>query len=271
MPPVPWWTIVSAVIAPVVLATGVTVAASRQPADGYDPLTSTLSALAAHGATDRWVMTTAVVLLGLAHSVTALGLRAVAPPGRFLLGLGGVATALVAAFPQADGHGTNSHAVVAGLAFGTFTCWPALAGRRGPGRRAVTVRPARDPVGPARAWWQPRRTAAAAARSRPGAPPAPATLPRPATLPEFGALPGPAALPGSGALSGPETEGAPWPLRPWVGLVASAVSVGLVAWFVVELVTHARPGLPETAAVGAMTLWPLVVVLGLRLGRTPGP
>jgi hypothetical membrane protein len=124
----PWWTAVSATLAPVFLIGGWTLAAARQPA-GYDPVRDTISALAALGATDRWIMTTGLAGLGLCHVVTALGLRFAARVGRVVLATGGVATLLVAALPLPH---VGPHRVAAGIGFAALALWPALALRRGP-------------------------------------------------------------------------------------------------------------------------------------------
>jgi hypothetical protein len=127
---VPWWGLVSSAAAPVLLIGGWTVAADRQPA-GFDPVADTISALAAHGADDRWLMTAALAGLGLSHITTALALRPLAPPGRVLLAAGGVATLLVAAFPLPDGDGGSvAHTAAAAVAFVSLSTWPALAWRR---------------------------------------------------------------------------------------------------------------------------------------------
>lgn len=140
--PVPWWGLVSSAAAPVLLIGGWTVAAARQQA-GFDPVVDTISALAAHGADDRWVMTAALAGLGVCHLTTAAALRGAAPLGRVVLGAGGVATVLVAAFPlPADEGGSVAHTVVAGSAFLALAVWPAFAGHRdapGPLRPAATV------------------------------------------------------------------------------------------------------------------------------------
>ena len=140
--PVAWWGLVSSAAAPVLLIGGWTVAAARQQ-DGFDPVVETISALAAYGADDRWVMTTALAGLGLCHLTTATALRGAAPVGRAVLAGGGVATVLVAVFPlPADESGSVAHTVVAGTAFLALAVWPALAGRRnapGPLRPAASV------------------------------------------------------------------------------------------------------------------------------------
>jgi hypothetical membrane protein len=125
----PWWGLVSSAAAPVLLIGGWTVAAGRQRG-GFDPVVETISALAAHGADDRWLMTTALAGLGACHLTTALALRAAAGPGRVLLAVGGVGTLLVAAFPlPAGGGGSAAHTAAAAVSFVALATWPLLAGR----------------------------------------------------------------------------------------------------------------------------------------------
>ncbi|WP_175440188.1 DUF998 domain-containing protein [Micromonospora nigra] len=133
---VPLWALLSAVAAPLLLIGGWTLAEARQTG-GYDPVTDTISALAAVDADDRWIMTLGLVGLGLCHCVTAAGLRPLAPAGRLLLALGGVATVAVAATPLPAGAGSSTagagsstpHALAAAIAFGALALWPALATR----------------------------------------------------------------------------------------------------------------------------------------------
>jgi hypothetical membrane protein len=184
---VPWWTVLSAAMAPVFLIGGWTLAAALQPA-GYNSVRDTISALAGLGATDRWVMTTGLVGLGICHLVTALGLRPAAGAGRCLLAIGGLATVLVAVFPVPRVGASDLHRLFAGIGFVTLGLWPALAWRRG------------QPV--------------------------------------------------------------PWGLRPAVSIVAAAVLLGLLGWFVAEL--YGGVGLTERLLAGAQALWPLAVVLTAR-------
>ena len=127
---VPWWGLVSAAAAPVLLIGGWTLAARRQRG-GFDSTVETISALAAQGADDRWVMTLALTGLGLCHLTTAAALRPAALPGRLLLALGGAATLGVAAFPLPSPAGSSAaHTAVAGVAFVSLAVWPAAAFRR---------------------------------------------------------------------------------------------------------------------------------------------
>ena len=132
MKSVPRWGLLSAATAPVVLIGGWTLAAARQ-AGGFDSVTGTISALAAHGATDRWLMTSALVALGACHVATAAALRPARRTGRAVLAFGGVATIGVAVFPLPQVGSSQAHKVCAGLAFGALAVWPLGAAVRGPG------------------------------------------------------------------------------------------------------------------------------------------
>lgn len=127
------WAWYSATLAPISLVGTFLLAQSRQPAD-YDSLRDTLSALAAHPATDRWIMTTGFVLLGACHVVTASGLVTAGRLARAVLATGGIATLVVAASPQP----AAAHAPAAAVAFGALAVWTALQ-RRGARRVGVPL------------------------------------------------------------------------------------------------------------------------------------
>lgn len=116
-----------AVVAPVALIGGWTLAARLQPT--FDATRSTISALAETTATAPAVMTTGLALTGLAHVGTAWSLRPVARPGRAVHALGGLATVTVAALP--NDTQPAAHGIAAGIAFGALAVWPALGVRRG--------------------------------------------------------------------------------------------------------------------------------------------
>jgi hypothetical membrane protein len=117
------WALVSAVLAPVALVTGDIVGASRQPF-GYSSVHNSISALAEHGASDRWIMTAALAVVGACYVITAIGLTESNPSGRWLFALGGVATVVVAALPQP----AAGHVPAAGIAFAALAIWPAFSG-----------------------------------------------------------------------------------------------------------------------------------------------
>jgi hypothetical membrane protein len=114
--------VVSAVIAPVAMIGGWQLAAARQP-PGYSAIRDTISALAGHGAHDRWVMTLGLVVVGCCHLVTAAGLPVARPAGRILLAVGGAATVAVAALPQPVSGSAPGHTLAAGTAFLALTFW----------------------------------------------------------------------------------------------------------------------------------------------------
>jgi hypothetical membrane protein len=129
---VPWWGVISSAAAPVLLIGGWTVAAGLQPR--FDPVAATVSALAAIGATDRWVMNLVFLLVGVCYIITGLALRPARTPGRLILIAGAAAGMLVAANPEhAGGFGSVPHFVWASIGFAGLTTWPAAAARRGTG------------------------------------------------------------------------------------------------------------------------------------------
>ncbi len=176
-PGVPWWALASAGATPLLLVGGWTLGAERQPA-GFNSVRDTISALAAIGATDRWIMTTALAGLGACYAVTGFGLRPAGKVGRALLVGGGVGTLLVAAFPQPVSGNGVSHTIAATLAFTALAAWPVFAGtpahsralvdppgfgrsHRGHVRAALVVRAGSRRFAP----W-PRRTQRGAVRGR---------------------------------------------------------------------------------------------------------
>ena len=138
---VPGWALVSAVAAPVSMIGGWTLAGSRQ--QSFDAVGETISALAASGATAPWIMSAALAGTGIAHVVTAAGLRPVPRAARALQALGGAATVVVAALPV--DVWPRAHGAAAAVGFGALALWPACAWRRGlvrppPPRRIALAR-----------------------------------------------------------------------------------------------------------------------------------
>lgn len=129
---VPWWGVVSSAAAPVLMAGGWTVAAGLQP-HSYNSVADTVSALAAPGAADRWVMTATFLVVGACDVVTGIALRPARAPGRLILMAGGVAGMLIAANPEHAGTSYPwPHIIWAALGAAALVAWPAGARRRGP-------------------------------------------------------------------------------------------------------------------------------------------
>lgn len=141
MPLIPWWTLLSSLCAPAVLICGWVFAAPLQP-PGYNPMVQSISALAARGATDPWLMTGALFAAGVCHMVTGFGLRAAAVAGRIALICGGLAAIMVALSPEpADGGVSVRHVVATAIGFTALALFPVLAAVRGY-LRNWTLRPA---------------------------------------------------------------------------------------------------------------------------------
>lgn len=129
--PLPGWALLSAFVAPVAYVGGWLYAGAITT--GYDPVRSSVSDLAAGDAPHRWVMTTAIVVTGLAYLVTAVGLRPADAAGRTLLVVGGVATLIVAWIPNTHvGHNVVGHMIVTYLAFTSLSLWVAVIARNIP-------------------------------------------------------------------------------------------------------------------------------------------
>ena len=128
---VPWWGLVSSAAAPALLVGGWTMATSLQP-PAFDPVADTVSALAAVGAADRWVMTLTFLAVGVCDIATGLALRPAGVAGRLILVAGSAMGTLVAVFPQHAGGGSPLHALWASIGFAALAVWPAGAWRRGP-------------------------------------------------------------------------------------------------------------------------------------------
>jgi Protein of unknown function (DUF998) len=127
---VPAWAIVSAGLTPILLTGGWLVAGTLQPAS-YNPVRDTVSVMAGHAGTDRWVMTGALLLVGGCHLVTAAGLGAFRGSARVLLILAGLSSIGIALSPEPVVGSTPQH--LAWTSFGAviITVWPAFAARAG--------------------------------------------------------------------------------------------------------------------------------------------
>ena len=130
---VPWWGVVSSAAAPVLMAGGWTLAAGLQQPHSYSQIADTVSALAAPGAADRWVMTATFLVVGACDAITGLALRPARTPGRLILMGGAVAGVLVAANPELPGtRFPLPHMICAAAGCVALVTWPAAAWRRGP-------------------------------------------------------------------------------------------------------------------------------------------
>jgi hypothetical protein len=134
--PVPRWAVVSAALSPVLITGGWLVADAFQPAS-YSPIGKTVSVLAGQAGTDRWIMTSALFLVGLCNFVTAAGLTGVALPARILLFVAGLSSIGIALSPEPVVGSTPQHLAWTSLGEATIAVWPAFTGRRGSPRPLI--------------------------------------------------------------------------------------------------------------------------------------
>jgi hypothetical protein len=134
--PVPAWTVVSAGLVPVLATGGWLVADAVQPAS-YSPIRKTVSVLAGHAGTDRWIMTGALFLVGGCQLVTAVGLASVLVPARIVLAVAGLSSIGIAVSPEPARGSTPQHLAWTSLGAVALAVWPAFVARRAPPRPLI--------------------------------------------------------------------------------------------------------------------------------------
>jgi hypothetical membrane protein len=137
----PWWGVVSSVLAPVILIGGWTAAADVQPVP-FDAISRSISALGAQGMPYRWLITAALIGVGACHLATGLALRAAAEAGRVMLIFGGISGILIAVNPQNSHTGSVPHVIFSFTGVVLMTLWPIGAIRQDPGAPTALRPPA---------------------------------------------------------------------------------------------------------------------------------
>jgi hypothetical membrane protein len=117
--------LVSSALAPIFFIGGTLVSEALWPE--FDPVRQTISELAAGDAPTRVFMTVMFALTGVSHLITAIYAVGIGRVGRLALGLAGVATLGVAAFPLPTmATSSEEHRLAAILGFVLLAIWPAL-------------------------------------------------------------------------------------------------------------------------------------------------
>jgi hypothetical membrane protein len=99
------------------------IAESVQP-PGYDPVRHTISALARHGATDRWIMTSCLAAIGVGHIVTAALLTSLPRSSRLVLALGGTGGIGLTICAQPPTGTSQAHMFFASVGYVALALWP---------------------------------------------------------------------------------------------------------------------------------------------------
>jgi hypothetical membrane protein len=137
----PWWGVLSSVLAPVFLIGGWTVGAALQPVP-FDSVSRSISALASQGMPYRWLITGALLGVGACHAITGLALRPVAEAGRIMLLFGGLSGMAIAAYPQHVHSGSPLHEIFSVSGVVLMMLWPIAGARADPGVAAALRPPA---------------------------------------------------------------------------------------------------------------------------------
>jgi hypothetical protein len=127
--PVRGWVVVCSALLPIVLTSGWVIADLRQSTD-YSPIRQTVSVLSGDAATDRWIVTASLYLVGIGYLATAYGLTTAGTPARIGLIVAGAAALGVASFPEPAQGSSNPHAFCTAVGALTIAIWPALVARR---------------------------------------------------------------------------------------------------------------------------------------------
>jgi hypothetical protein len=130
------WAIACAGLSPVLLIVGWLAAGVVQPAS-YSPVRQTISVLSGQAGTDRWIMTGALLLVGVCDLLAAAGLGGIRASARILLAVAGLAGIGIAASPEPAGGSTVRHLAWTAMGAVTITIWPAFTARRGASRPLI--------------------------------------------------------------------------------------------------------------------------------------
>lgn len=137
--PVSIWMLLCAGVLPVLLTAGWLLGDAVQSAS-YSPVRQTVSVLAGHAAHDRWIVTSALYLIGVGYLALAAGLAALGRPARVGLVVAGLAGIGIAVCPEPVHGSTPQHLAFTTLGALTITIWPVLVRPRGTGSRLLGKR-----------------------------------------------------------------------------------------------------------------------------------
>jgi hypothetical membrane protein len=138
---VPLWVLICSASIPVLLTSGWAVAGVVQP-PSYSPMRETVSALAGRAGTDRWIVTSALIVVGVCYLATAAGLTIVRRRARVALAVSGIASMGIAASPEPVVGSTVRHMAFTVIGAALLAIWPALTAQRGLPASQLTSIPA---------------------------------------------------------------------------------------------------------------------------------
>jgi hypothetical protein len=127
---VPVWALACTALIPIILTSGWVIADAVQPSS-YSPMHKTVSVTAGYAGTDRWIVTTALLIAGACYLAAALGLATLRRSARVALVVSGIASIGIAGSPEPVEGSSFRHMVFTTVGAGMIAIWPALTARRG--------------------------------------------------------------------------------------------------------------------------------------------
>jgi len=119
------WAVVAATLGPIQNVLGWSVSGALWP--GYDPISKTISDLAAAESPVQWIQSSFFIFGSVLTLVGAWHAKALALPGRVALAVAGVAGFGYTFFPtSSDPLISDLHVIFATIAFALFSAWPLL-------------------------------------------------------------------------------------------------------------------------------------------------
>jgi hypothetical protein len=138
--PIAWWVFACAALIPVLLTSAWMIAGAVAPAS-YDPVRQTVSALAGHAGTHRWIVTVALIAVGPCYFAVAAGITILNRWARIGLVVSGVASVGVALCPEPVVGSTVQHMTFTAIGASSIAVWPALTVQRDNPASVLTTAP----------------------------------------------------------------------------------------------------------------------------------
>jgi hypothetical membrane protein len=119
------WALVAATLGPLQNFLGWTIAGSM--VDGYDPISKTISDLAADDSPVKWIQSSFFLLGGTLTLIGAWSAKSISLPGRLALAAAGIATYGFTIFSTPSQTSSSpTHVLFATISFVLFSAWPLL-------------------------------------------------------------------------------------------------------------------------------------------------
>lgn len=127
--PISGWAFACSGLIPVLLISAWLIAGALQTPP-YNPTRQTISTLAGHGGSHRWIVTLALIAVGPCYFAVAAGLSVLRRSARIALVVSGVASIGIALCPEPAVGTTTEHLICTAIGATSIAIWPALTAQR---------------------------------------------------------------------------------------------------------------------------------------------